>query len=174
MRTLPVAGAAALVLAGVAAGAVALWPGSATRATVTPASAPSSPESSSTSPGALDFTATVLPPGLRYLSTEHGPPNQFEELIKRYTDSAHMHVLIVDVNRGDVMTPKSYAEGTGGFTLTTIDGHPAAVGADHGRNAAGYVEVFVRIATDLTVDVEDRTGLSLAQVVDVVRGIRVS
>ena len=168
-RSWAVAATTALVCAGIVAAAVAAWPGSPTRATVTPATSPPSP-----APGALDFTATVLPAGLHYLSTEHGPPNQFEELIKRYTDGARMHVLIIDVNRGDVMTPKYYADTSGGFTLTTIDGHPAAVGADHGRNAAGNVEVFVQIAANITVDVDDRSGLSLAQVIDVVRGVRVS
>lgn len=125
------------------------------------------------SPAALDFTATVLPPGLSYRSTEHGPPNEFEEVIKRYFDSTGSHVLIIDVNRGRVMTPAFYAE-TGGFTLTTVDGHPAAVGADHGRNAAGNAEAFVQISPTVTIDVEDRGGLTLAQVLDVLRGIRVN
>lgn len=123
---------------------------------------------------ALDFTATLLPPGLRYGSTEHGPPNQFEEVIKRYWDASRSHVLIIDVNRGDVMTPKLYADESGGFAVTKIDGHPAAVGANHGRDAAGNVEVFVQVARGLTIDVEDRGGLSLSEVTDVLRGVRVN
>jgi hypothetical protein len=115
----------------------------------------------------------MLPGGLRYGSTEHGPPNQFDEVIKRYFDASRSHVLIIDVNRGAVMTPKQYAVESGGFRVTTVDGHPAAVGANDGRNVAGDVEVFVQVAPDVTIDVDDRGGLSLSDVLDVVRGVRV-
>jgi hypothetical protein len=166
VRSWTTIGSTTLVLAGVAAAAVVAWPDSTPRTAVkiTPA-APSTPT-------ALDFTATVLPPGLSYISTEHGPPNQFEELIKRYADSSRSHYLIIDVNRGVVMTPKFYANESSGFTLTTIDGHPAAV--RDGRTTSFSTEVFVQIARDITVEVQDRGDLSLSQVIDIERGVRVN
>jgi hypothetical protein len=171
-RSLATAATTGVVLAGVIAAAVVAWPGSSPshNAKVTPAvPMPSSPAPTSSG---LDFTATVLPPGVTYVNTSHGPPNQFEEVIKYYRNASQTHTLIIDVNRGDVMTPSFYAAG-GGFKLATVDGHPAAVGADNGRNAAGYTEAFVEISPTVTIDVEDRGGLSLAQVLDVLRGVQV-
>lgn len=172
MRSAATALSTGVVLTAVAGAAVLMWPSSTPShgARITPASpAPSA----SASPSGLDFTATVLPPGLAYHSTEHGPANQFEEVIKRYTNADDTHLLIIDVNRGKVMTPAYYGE-LMGFRLTTVDGHPAAVGAADGRNNAGNVEAFVEISPTVTVDVEDRGGLSLSQVLDVVRGVRVN
>ena len=170
VRSVATAASTGVVLAGVIGAAVFAWPSSSpsSNSRITPAAS----ASSSPSPSGLDFTATVLPPGLSYHSTEHGPANQFEEVIKRYTDASGAHVLIIDVNRGQVMTPAYYG-GLLGFKLTTVDGHPAAVGAADGRNNAGNVEAFVQISPTITVDVEDRGGLTLSQVLDVVRGVRV-
>jgi len=169
MRGAATAATTGVVLAGVVTAAVLAWPGSSSshRDDISPAAS-----SSPASPSGLDFTATVLPPGVSYASTEHGPANQFEEVIKRYKDAHGGSLLIIDVNRGKVMTPAYYG-GLLGFKLTTVDGHPAAVGPDDGRNAAGNVEAFVRISPTITIDVESRGGLSLSQVLEVLRGVQI-
>lgn len=169
MRGLATATSTGVVLAGVVTVAVLAWPDSSPtqRNGITPVAS-----SSPASPAGLDFTATVLPPGVAYASTEKGPANQFEEVIKRYRDSNGGQLLIIDVNRGYVMTPAHYGELLG-YKLTKVDGHPAAVGPDDGRNSTGAVEAFVQISPTITIDVEDRGGLTLAQVLDVLRGVRI-
>jgi hypothetical protein len=133
---------------------------------------PSAAPTSATSPGEPDFAVTYLPRRYHYISTEYGPPNDFVEVNKRYRSQSRDTILI-NVDRGRVMSPSHYAEVTGGFRLTTIGGHRAAIGGNNGRVPSGGVEVFVLVRPNLTVDVLDLgEGLTFEEAKRIALGVR--